>query len=140
MADPFTLLVMAKTGLDIFSGIKQGQEQKEAYNESADAEILATAINKRNYEKKTSALLGTARARRAVSGIVMNTGSALLVDEATVREAATQMAEIDRQGKARAAALRKGGQVAAKAGVLNAVGSAFQGASILADRGVFDGD
>ena len=127
MAWPLVLAAIG-AGLSAYSSYKGGKEKSEGLEASAESELLSAAFNVRRQEGASSALIGRARALRGASGVAF-TGSPLMVDEATVREAATNIEETKRLGLARAEALKKGAGRVRKAGAIGAATSLLRGAA-----------
>lgn len=129
---------MLGMGMDAYGQKKQAEDQAEAFEAQARADEQATAFNFKNYHKQASSQIAMARAMRGGSGVELTTGTPLMVDEATIAEFIAQESQIKREGKARAKALRKGGQVAQRSGTFAAASSLLSGATKFAQSGAFD--
>jgi len=120
------VLAAVGIGLSAYSQYKGSKQKAAGLEEQAESEILATAFNVRRQERSGSAVVGRARALRGASGVAF-TGSPLMVDEATVRELATNVEESKRLGLKRAEVLRKGASNVESAGKIGAISSLLRG-------------
>lgn len=119
------------SALQVFGTIKQGRDEAKAHKDLAQQYIQKGLFDARDFNRQQSAALSDARASRAASGVQINTGTALLVDEQSVFEIAQGVTRIQ-QAAAAAAWQQKKAAKKKKRGTLLSAGGAIVG-------GVFGG-
>lgn len=114
------------SALQVLGTIKQGIDNAKAHKDLAQQYIQKGLLDARDFTRQQSAALSDARAARAASGIQVNTGSALLVDEQSVFEIAQGATRIAEAAEAAAFAQKKAAKKAKK-GTLLSIGGAVVG-------------
>ena len=137
--------------LSAVGGIQQGRAAQDAanfeadvFNQRARSERQAAGVEAEDFERKFSATRASSIARSGASGIDPTSGSALLVDEALVREGVLQESRIRHAGQVRGQRLddqaglsRQRGKFAKKAANIGAIGSLLTGFSGLTGSNFF---
>ena len=149
-----SVAMLAGTAVSAYSQYSAGQSQRALANKQAQIgeaqanDALARGVEaERRHRLQTRGLIGAQRASLAAQGVDVNDGSAL-----DVQTSAATMGEMDAQTirrnsqleawgfRAGAANTRASGQIAARAGALNATGTILGGVSrsYAYSRGVAD--
>lgn len=111
------------SALQVIGSLKQGLDESKAHKALADQYIQKGLQDARDFNRQQSAALSSARAARAASGVILSTGSSLLVDEASVFEIAQGVARIEADAAAKAHAQRKAAKKKKRGTLLGTVGA-----------------
>lgn len=119
MCDPVTALVIGTVAGSAGSVMAGDARKKAAYDEASGVEMEAK-IRAKNIRKLAREVRGEARAGYAGSGVVVDEGSALIVDQHITRESELDALYTILSGDMQAKSLRKTGKAASTAGWINA--------------------
>lgn len=134
MTDPVSIALVAGAGFSALNQISGAQAQASSLRRQARGEEQAAAFDASQFARQESATRGQARAARGASGVGF-TGSALMVDEASVRQAAIQESNIRRGGRMRAQTRRREAGIAERAGRARAFNTLLSAGSTFATSG-----
>lgn len=105
------------------SQISEGKSRSSALRSMADQIMEAGRIDASDFERQSSAQASEGRNIRSASGVQLNTGTALIVDENIVREIAIGKSRILEDARRRAAVAKAEARSARKSGILGAAGT-----------------
>ena len=132
MAGPFTPLLVAGGVLKAGAQFRSGRKRGEAFDDLADQIMQAGLEAARDFERESSSTLSSGVARRAASGVQINTGTALMVNEQSIKEIAKGRQRILEEARRRARAAEKqaessrfGGALGGASTLLTTATSAF---------------
>lgn len=118
-----TSLIVAGGMLKAFGQLSESRDRADAFGDLAD-QIMQQGIQRaRDFERGSSALRASGTAARAASGVQLNTGTALMVDENIVKEIAQGRARILEDARRRAAEARRAERRSKRAGRFGAAGT-----------------
>lgn len=112
-------VMLAGSAVSAAGQISAAGAQSETLLRQAESEQQAADFEARQFRRRESARLASARAQRGASGVAF-TGTPLLVDEATVSAIALNEAAIREQGTIRARNLRSESRNVRRAGTVSA--------------------
>lgn len=122
MALPAALMVVG-AGLSAQAQLSGANEEARSLDSLSRQFIEEGILNAQDFERQSSARLASARASRAASGVDLSSGSALLVEETSLRNIAEGVIRIREEAERRAKAARRAAKRARKGGMLGAAGT-----------------
>jgi hypothetical protein len=132
--EPFILAAGAvASGISAF---RQGQFQSKVAEQQADFARKQSAIDAEEFERNQRRVLGTARAARGSSGVLLSEGSPLLVDDETLEEILFQTERVRRGGAVQGARLDQQGQLDRAAGTSGLVSGISSAAGTILGSGL----
>lgn len=108
---------------------RASEAQADALNDLADQIIESGSLDASDFVKRASSQLAESRAARAVSGVQLNTGTSLLIDEQSVAAIIEGRQRIIQQAERQARARQKEARATKTAGRLQAIGTILSSAS-----------